>query len=397
MRELVDAVSEGDIDLGPLSRFGNDLEQWMSFLSVDQPWLSAADNYANRSTFLRLSDQINKQIMDAEERAVASTPPEWLIRFVWEMSDREASLFTFNYDTLLERGLSLLRRTSTWADLYGAPLSTRTAPSSGLVLGPDEPKGLIPMIYKLHGSINWSFSGLEGPPNDPIVMTSEGRRWDAVHQPLRQQAPRYQHLYDDLVPLIVPPTYSKGPYFFNRSLRAQWAAGAQALQSADELIVAGYSFPEGDLVARQWVASSVRSPSVTVINPDERAAQKMDDLLGSRGDITHFSSVSNFVDAHCPSLVRWEVYVHDRLGLQVELLVDGVDMTAGIDRMDPPWDRFDETAVEWVNSFLDWVDPRIREQAVQMPLEDSVRVSAFSAIARSRRRFTREDVSRFTL
>jgi hypothetical protein len=138
---------------------------------------------------------------------------------------------------------------------------------------------------------------------------------------------------------------------------------------------------------------------VTVINPDARAAEKMDELLGSGGSVLHFSSLADFVDARCPRLVRWKVYVaeDERLGLQVDLFVDGADMISDIDRLDPPWDRFDETAVSWVDSLLDSVDPRIREQAVLTGSGAEVRVSAFSAMARGQTPLMPEDVSRFAL
>ena len=399
MGELVVEVAKDDsLDLLPLARFGNDLEQWMSFLSVDQPWLTAADNFVNKSMFLKVSDRIDQEIRRAESLVITQEPPEWLLRFLWGVSDAEASIFTFNYDTLVERGLTVLRRAQTWADLYGAPLTVRSAAGSGLSVGPGEPRGPIPTIYKLHGSTNWSFGGLSGPPNDPIVMTSDGRSWGTPANPRHDRAPRYRHLYDDLLPLIVPPTFSKGPYFSNRSLQAQWASGAKALRASDELLVIGYSFPAGDLVARQWVASSAQPNVVTVINPDEQVADTVRGLLGPDTEVVHFPNLKEYVDSHSPSLVRWRVYnsENDALGLQIDLTVNGVDMMTGIDRSNPPWNAFDETGPQWLATFLDRVDPQLRELSAPADKEEGwVRDARFVALDGAHAEITPQAVAEY--
>jgi len=98
------------MELPDLDAFGGDLEQWMSYLSVDQPWLDAPQKYENRARFYRVAEAITRAITKAEQTAVVSPPPTWLIRLLWTWSDQRTNVFTFNYDTLIERALAQFGR-----------------------------------------------------------------------------------------------------------------------------------------------------------------------------------------------------------------------------------------------------------------------------------------------
>lgn len=385
MSELAAAISGAPgIDASTLSAFGDDLEQWMSFLSVDQPWLTAAQNIENRATFLRVTELVQAQISAAENAAVASACPEWLRRLSWTLADYKASIFTFNYDTLLERALGQLQR-SVWADLYAAPLTRRNA-GVGLTIGADGPRGPIPVLYKLHGSVNWAFGGLEAPPSDPIVLKSDGDPWSPAAQSGRSVPPRETHLYDDLQPLVVPPTFSKGPYFANRALQAQWRSSAASLAECRLLIVVGYSFPVGDLVARQWLATSFKGDTVVVVNPDHDVATRVQNLLPETVKVEHLESIGEFVDWISGPIVHWRVAIpeNDNLGLQVELEVGGEDLLSSVDRTQPPWNPFDETAQGWVHQLLDKFLPGAREKGLEAePWMGSVRESKWAVMPKN--------------
>jgi len=199
MTDLVASVANvGDIDVDELRRFGSDLEQWLSFLSVDQPWLTEDENHRNRAAFIRLTREVHRQIADAESRVVCTSPPDWLLRFAWAQAEAMAPIFPFNYDTLLERAITVLNRIGTWTDLYGAPLTTRSAPAGGLSFGVSDPRGPIPSIYKMHGSVSWAFGGLDAPPNEPVVLTSDQLSWAAESTPDADRAPQDLHMFDDL-------------------------------------------------------------------------------------------------------------------------------------------------------------------------------------------------------
>lgn len=216
MRELgMQVLAELDIDREELAPFAYDLEQWMSFLSVDQPWLDPASNYRNRALFANVSNAVYEAISAAQDKAMQTDPPLWLVRLVWTWCDTETNVFTFNYDTLVERIVSQIGRLGTWGDLYAAPVSARIATGDGATFGADDPFRTVPSLFKLHGSTSWAFGGLDAPPNDRIVMTQDMLTWRAAEPPETPPAPRYRTRYDDLVPLIIPPTFTKGPYYTN--------------------------------------------------------------------------------------------------------------------------------------------------------------------------------------
>lgn len=342
-------VNRDDLD----NKFGGNLEQWMSFLAVAQPWLSDAQNLANRSLFESVRESLARCIADAEDRAVTSPPPEWLIRLVWTWCEAEVPVVTFNYDTLIERTIAHLGRVQTFADVYAAPLEERIAAGSGRFLSASEPSGPVLDLYKLHGSTNWAFGGLDSPPNDRIVLTNSLLNWAPSRVDDHKPAGRNRWKFADLTSLIIPPTLSKGPYFSNLALRSQWRWAADALNRATHLTVMGYSFPVGDLVARQWVATSFMGYQMNIVDSAEHRPKEIrDTLAGAKSgiDVGGPKAVKDYVDQNCGPLVRWNLRERDASGdLAVELWVNGVDLVASIPEAERPWGQDYWEAQKWVH------------------------------------------------
>ena len=91
------------LDSDILQPFAGDLEQWLSFLSTDQPWLDDFENLSNRSLFLRASSAVKEAIDQSEAGALATPYPAWLKRLVISWCAEGATVVTFNYDLLIER------------------------------------------------------------------------------------------------------------------------------------------------------------------------------------------------------------------------------------------------------------------------------------------------------
>ncbi|MCE0459125.1 SIR2 family protein [Curtobacterium flaccumfaciens] len=347
---------------GPLDEFDQDLERWMSYLSADQPWLSEADNLRNRSVFVEAAEAVEAVITAAEEEAVSAPLPPWLERLVWTWAEQGADVFTFNYDTLVERAVSSIPGLGTLADLYATPLSQRHPPgSSGGLFAISPPSRSMFRLYKLHGSTNWSFTGLASPLNDPIVLTRDRPLW----RPTAQQdnpVPRFVPLYDGLAPLIVPPTFSKGPYYGNLALRAQWRRGATALSRASDVAILGYSFPPGDLTTREWVGTSLsRHASVSIADLSAASADRIGREVGKRRQVsthTGATAIQDYVDVTCGDLVAWRI-VTDANIVRLEVSVNGsaVDL--------PGAGRFDqlEDAARWIEARIDAQAPRRTDAA----------------------------------
>jgi len=231
------------------------------------------------------------------------------------------------------------------------------------------PSKQIPRMYKLHGSTNWSFGGVDAPPNDQIVLTRDGLDW-CESPPRKALPPRWGSIYQDLVPLIVPPTFTKGSYYSNRALSSQWLRGAEELKSATSLTVLGYSFPEGDLITRQWLVNSYQGPIKVVDSNKKLPAELRKSLPPTDRKITGARSIQSFAESTSMNLLRWRRYVseNDTLGMQIDLTLNGQDLLKNVDRANPPWSGKD---IEWLKNRLDSIDPNIQGLDLKDPKDGS--------------------------
>lgn len=356
MPELGTAVlAELDLDAEVLTPFGGNLEQWMTYLSIDQPWLTSAQNYDNRGRFARVSEAVYTCIVRAETDVIQHPMPIWLQRLAWTWCDQRARVFNFNYDTLVERAASGVNRLGTLADLYVAALTARQAPGDGgAMFGPGPARGPLLSLYKLHGSTSWAFGGLDGPSNDRITLWNYSLRWGPTPpSEEKEYSPRYASLYDDLVPLIVPPTLTKGPFFANLALRAQWRRAAEALRSANTLTILGYSFPAADLVAQQWVSTSFAGSRMDVVDKVAERPRLIRETVTNAPegeDITGDHAIARFVDRECGDHVAWSIRTEET-GARVALVVNGTDVLDGMDPANSPWGTTDYgDAQKWVHT-----------------------------------------------
>lgn len=363
--QVLEAVGRDASDLDP---FGGNLEQWMSYLSVDQPWLTQAQNLLNRSLFVQVADAVNESISRAETATIAEPMPDWLLRLVWTWCDSRTNVFTFNYDTLVERVVSHLGRLGTWGDLYATSLSARSTPSDGGGMWPvSGPFGSLFSLYKLHGSTSWAFGGLDSPPNDRITLSSDLLTWGRPAHNEYPVAPRFISRFDDLVPLIIPPTLTKGPYYANLALRAQWRRAAAALEQAPTLSVIGYSFPDGDLVARQWVSTTFKGSRMDIVDLDgDRPKAIRQSLANSVSGVDRVGedAVLSYVERECGPLVRWRIWGEgDEVGARLKLTVNGINQLEGIDPSRAPWGKEYEGAQRWLHERVEKFAPGVLDEA----------------------------------
>lgn len=301
----------GALGFGPevLEPFGSDLEQWMSYLSVDQPWLTYAANLRNRALFNDAAHAVAESISGAEARALKDPLPLWLKRLVGGWFDTESTLISFNYDTLIERAASQQRLLSDWGDIYRVPLNIRPIINHGLMMGAGRYSETIPELFKLHGSTNWAFSGLDSPPTDPINIVKSGGLWQVEEQPQAMRRGEGAARHADLEPLIIPPTGTKGTFYSNRALQAQWRDAFSRLSGACQLTIIGYSFPASDLGARHFVANALPPDlPITIVDYSNETAQRIMAFLGESHAYevhTGATAVKNFVELRTGDLVEW--------------------------------------------------------------------------------------------
>jgi hypothetical protein len=313
-----------------LAPFDNNLEQWLSYLSSDQPWLSDSDNMRNRAMFYDASLAVQTCIAACEKAALSKPPPTWALRLIWRWCLQRADVATLNYDVLIERLATHLRFVRSWADLYAMSVTERHPPGTGMFLGYSDPTDPVYTLYKLHGSTNWMYGGPDAPVTEQAVVTDLGSGWQAAVEDSPERTTRYSSLYDDLAPLIVPPTGTKAPYYGNRSLRAQWHKAFKQLKRAETVTVIGYSFPASDLVTRHFCASAGLRCPVTVVDYRREAAEPIQQLAPAAqvSVVAGEDALSSYVDSACGDLVHWAAVRTDE-GYISRLFVNGHDLLPG--------------------------------------------------------------------
>lgn len=347
-RLVVERLGIEPDELGP---FNGNLEEWLTYLATDQPWLSESQNLENRGRSIRVIEAIHEAISHADSEAARQPFAMWLQRLVWWMFDQTVSVATFNYDVLLERAASTLGLTGSWKDIYQIWVDDRRS----MTIYPAPPAGSVARVFKLHGSISWAYAGPSAPISEKIILARDQLGWIGDMASKEAGAADRELLYRDLVPMIVPPTFSKTSYYGNTSMRSQWRDASEELKQADHLVVMGYSLPPGDLNARHFVATSFNGHRVTVIDHDEQVAARFAELLGLQ-DVEWFGGVEEFVESTCGDVVSWGSEFGDCGYPHPYLTENGVDVlpseARSCDHWHPGGDATSETPLTWITRYV---------------------------------------------
>lgn len=163
-------------------------------------------------------------------------------------------------DARIQAALDRLSRRIHAEDLYQIPVNHVAGRTASLLASE---KADTFALLKLHGSMNWYFSGNSSFAGDQVYYSPvTGRSGPRRTLLLADRNTR------DLVPLIVPPVLDKSAFYFNNSMRAQWGMAKRALESASDVFVVGYSLPSTDLSTAFLLQAALRTSSarVTVLN-----------------------------------------------------------------------------------------------------------------------------------
>lgn len=172
----------------------------------------------------------------------------WALHKVLKDSNVSVHYITFNYDTCLEQSL---RRN-------GEPfryISDVDTPDCWL--GHTN----VPVVFKLHGSLNWKHKIPEPMNERPSTIEIEPTdlEWNKNGPNFLSVAPRFGGGGCGEYPAIIPPTWFKheindpqrGENRLTRLIIHQWKAVRISLQKAQAVIVVGYSFPRTDILSEQ--------------------------------------------------------------------------------------------------------------------------------------------------
>ena len=165
-----------DIDptlLSKLRTLGDNIEHWISYLSQDQPWLAERDNDYNLSRARLICGIIEEVVRERTTRVVDRDPPDWLRSLIRAWHREQATVITLNYDTLIERAarLQVTDDDQRIVPLYIYPpffahIASRTG---GAIWQNTAPETF--SLLKLHGSMNWYYSGRRDFYGETIFYT----------------------------------------------------------------------------------------------------------------------------------------------------------------------------------------------------------------------------------
>lgn len=281
MRELsdrtMDALSADRLHNIPgASSFRGDFEAWLTHLSTEQPWLTQSDNLRNSAAFYDVAEAVASVIDGSQSKVFEKAIPAWLLTLLHHWDLDSSNVITFNYDEIVEgaAGRVLLdnEKQQHNAVVYPValtPLSARV-PSSGLSIGAE--RRLAFKLLKLHGSVNWYYSGFDAPHGDTVYVRQRPA-WRPRSEPNASE--EQEGVLLDKSPLIVPPTAVKSMFYGNDTLRAQWRMAAEALRDAEELHIIGYSAPDSDLLVRALIGTSFRGQRILAVDPQRYIARRL--------------------------------------------------------------------------------------------------------------------------
>jgi len=288
----------------------NDFEQWLSYLVEAPPWLSDADRARNQAAFFDVSGAVARVLMHKQLEAVAAPPPKWLQPLLVNWHNTDATVITFNYDLLVElawkRFVAGVIAFDSWnspLSLYSAPITPIGARAGNALAELRPPKGL--KLLKLHGSLNWRYSGPRATPGDPIYgMSIKGEEWSAKgFEWIPELA---EQLAVDLKPMIVPPTAVKSPYYINQTLQSLWQSAAKAIREAKELVVVGFSFPPTDLLVSSLLSTNLPLTSrITPINTTDEVVPRIRTVFGLHENDTSVNVNDQFAGNHTDPIGAW--------------------------------------------------------------------------------------------
>ena len=249
------------------------MEALFGFLAAGQPFLREPENLENRALFLRLSEWLAEHLWQCQERALGSPMPGWLGDLVRYMHEQQSTVITLNYDTLIESTVLTLdllpKHRKALGALYAVRIAVAEARYAGVIRG--EVAETLRLV-KLHGSLNWFYSGAEGFYGETIFDARGHVTWD------REKPKAYDDLkakVPGLAPLVIPPTPAKSAYLENETVKELWRVARAALESADEVWLVGYSLPTGDQQMAALLASTCAGKTIVPVNTDERITDRI--------------------------------------------------------------------------------------------------------------------------
>lgn len=292
----------------------NDPELLLTYLAQDQPWKKPDETHEDRALFLRVSRWLAKHLEQCEHQTFEGKIPEWTKLLAKWLNEKRTWVVTFNYDTVLERICFLClkdesgkNRPDLIFNSYRVPLAPIQFRRAGVFGGSEE---YMFDLVKLHGSINWFYSGWEQFPGEQIycrLVDSKSPYKDYVSEDSdrgvsQKELEELEMLLSDKVPLIIPPVAEKSRFYANQTVRYLWGKAREYLKEAEEIYVIGYSLPDTDLTTKLLLQAACAGQTKTVYIVNNDMTGKNNLLRRYRDAFPQGTSIKD--DYICPDAVE---------------------------------------------------------------------------------------------
>lgn len=262
------------------------VELLLTYLGSDQPWEELDEHYEGLLRYQQIQAVITSWILEAQVKVTGTAePPSWLLRLCETWHRERATVISFNYDTLVEHAVCEAHTASDQiyaGQLYDVPIIPAAARLGGAY---QRPNAASFSLLKLHGSLNWWYSGFDSPPGDAVYGTDLAAPWGEPGD-----VDEIRKAVADKTRLVVPPTSGKDRFYNNTVLRHQWRQARRKLIDADRIVLMGYSLPDFDIPARLLVSTAQQGCTVEVVDRDPSLVERLRgtlpdfDVVAVRGD-----------------------------------------------------------------------------------------------------------------
>jgi len=250
-----------------LSKNITDFEELISLLFQNFPWKSEEEQSHFYSIFLTFSKFLAILIKEKQESYDYENNP-FLEKFINYLRKNQSIIITFNYDTILETAASpTLGPIMSPNEYYKMPITkliNRVASGGTAKFGED-----IFRLLKLHGSINWYYSGKI--LNQPAQVYLEiGHHWKEDEEIAKK----------DLCPLIIPPVFDKTGFMNLNFINVIWRDAKKYLRNSNRIYIIGYSVPDADLNIKLMLKTCVKKDAeIFLVNTDKSIIRRVRNIF----------------------------------------------------------------------------------------------------------------------
>jgi hypothetical protein len=255
-----------------LTPLKNNFEHLLTYLSSDLPWKSEEQKYSDKALYSIILEKVSSLFLEKARSTIEKSHEIYIkykefFNFLAKNSEN-VDFISLNYDLVLE---ILLQHSYycqskipsekyhiTSAKMYQFPMTwvgLRSILISGMIFG-DENNRTNPRIIKLHGSVNWCWTGTS--PSETIYYKNLSENDDD------------KIIGTGLVPYIIPPVMDKNTFYNHVMIKSLWKKAKELLQNADEIYIIGFSFPQTDISIRFLFQSALegKKPDIYVVNKE---------------------------------------------------------------------------------------------------------------------------------